>query len=126
MSAIALGSLAGVMFCCLAVRYFYGDHQSENDHGLVAGPAKIGASPIGKLSLFPDIVQLDDDNQSLANTTLGEHTAGRKPAKKTKGNDGVWTHRLTNRRYIRLRAGFYPYLTVVTTTQSVSAATAGS
>lgn len=31
---------------------------------------------------IPDIVQLDDDHQSLANTTLGECTAGRKPPKK--------------------------------------------
>mmetsp|Transcript_16807 Transcript_16807/g.24864 ORF Transcript_16807/g.24864 Transcript_16807/m.24864 type:complete len:1152 (+) Transcript_16807:640-4095(+) len=44
--------------------------------------ASSGYTPI--LPVVPGVVQLDDDNQSLANTTLGEQTAGRAPPKKKK------------------------------------------
>lgn len=37
---------------------------------------------LSALPVVPNIVQLDDDHRSLAETTLGEHTAGRKPPKK--------------------------------------------
>lgn len=100
-SAIALGSLAGVVFCCFAIRFICCGCKSKKQRAPAAAKqGKTGAPPSnGKQKpFFPKVVQLNDDNRSLANTTLGEHTAGRKPPKKkrvveinTSFDDSVYT-----------------------------------
>ena len=99
-AAIALGSLACVVFCCCAVRFVCCGCKSKKRKAPETGrqgKTKVPPSD-SKLQFFPKVVQLNDDNQSLANTTLGEHTAGRNPPKKkrameinTSFDDSVYT-----------------------------------
>ena len=104
-TAIALGSLAGVVFCCFAVRIICcgckSKKQSKKQKAPVAskqGKAGAPSSNRKPKPFFPKVVRLSDDNRSLANTTLGEHTAGRNPPKKkrvveinTSFDDSVYT-----------------------------------
>ena len=57
-----------------------GDEDSRQ--GKKRNHSAVNKSSLPALPIVPEVVQLDEDHMSLANTTLGEHTAGRKPPKK--------------------------------------------
>jgi hypothetical protein len=80
-AAIVGGALAVAIFCCFALRCFCCGRKSKNEEREDTSQKGIETSP-ALLPVIPEVVQLDDGNQSLADTTLGEHTAGRKPPKK--------------------------------------------
>jgi hypothetical protein len=84
-AAIVGGSLAIFIFgCCLFWGCFWvGRRKRDEDEDDAERPINTSSSSQPNvLPVFPEMVQLNDDNQSLADTTLGEHTAGRKPPKK--------------------------------------------
>lgn len=100
-AAIVLGSWAVLMACCFSI-FLCRKNKKENDeqHLLTNGrPSEDSTPPLrgssrhpdrqsgetsdfSTLPIVPNVVLADDDHRSLANTTLGEQTAGRKPPKK--------------------------------------------
>jgi len=87
---IVVGSIAATVCFCFLVACCWQQHKKK-DHNRddfkvrnmeLTNEASSGSTPI--LPVVPGVVQLNDDNQSLANTTLGEQTAGRVPPKKKK------------------------------------------
>jgi len=100
-AAIVLGSWAVLMACCFSI-FLFRKNQKENDEQRLLSngrPSEESTPPLrdanrhpeqsseqssefSTLPIIPDVVLADDDHRSLANTTLGEQTAGRKPPKK--------------------------------------------
>lgn len=99
-AAIAIGGFFVLIACCISVflcrknwqkatdqqnLLSNGDRRSNEDDSRLASPSKQSPSQsqgLSTLPIVPVIVRLDDEQRSLAETTLGEHTAGRKPPKK--------------------------------------------
>lgn len=93
--AAMVGSILAVLVLCCFVIYCcagklekdvtktdeeYGDEDIRQ--GRKRNLSAVNKSSVPVLPIVPEVVQLDEDHMSLANTTLGEHTAGRKPPKK--------------------------------------------
>jgi hypothetical protein len=95
-AAIVLGSWAILMACCFSVflcrknrkesdeeQLLHNGRPSEESTPPLRGANKEnGSQDLSTLPIVPNVVLADDDHRSLANTTLGEQTAGRKPPKK--------------------------------------------
>ena len=102
-AAIVIGGCAVLMACCFSVFLCRNNLKDDElrllpngrrDGSDVSPPARHGnrmpsskesptvSQQLSTLPFVPDMVLMDDDHRSLANTTLGEHTAGRKPPKK--------------------------------------------
>ena len=106
-AAISIGGCFVVVACCMSVflcrknwqqatdqqnLLSHGDRRSSEDNSRLPLRNDTTQSPsrqppsksqgLSALPIVPDMVRLDDEHRSLAETTLGEHTAGRKPPKK--------------------------------------------
>ena len=104
-AAIVLGSWAVLMACCFSIFLCRKNRKESDEQRLLSSgrPSNEDSTPplrdsqrhpdrskqsseqsqeISNLPIIPDVILADDDHRSLANTTLGEQTAGRKPPKK--------------------------------------------
>jgi hypothetical protein len=86
-AAIAGGGATIMVSCLLTICFCWRRKKDEEENEKTkrkrfALTLRDGLSSQGTPNFFPGIVELDDDHQSLAETTLGEQTAGRQPHKK--------------------------------------------
>ena len=86
-AAIAGGGATILVTCLLTICFCWRRKKDEEENEKMkrkrfALTSRDGLSSQGTPNVIPGIVELDDDHQSLADTTLGEQTAGRQPHKK--------------------------------------------
>jgi hypothetical protein len=87
-AAIAGGGATILVSCLLTICFCWRRKKDEEENEkmkrkLFALTSRDGLSSQATPNVVPGIVELDDDHQSLADTTLGEQTAGRRPHKKS-------------------------------------------